>query len=142
MAKTKIVKGKGKKDVLDTDYLYGDWLAGGMAGGAVRGAKADVKKKKRLPDYSQDRHKKPDKHRKRAKVLQQRQATAKGRSGQDAVEEFYERVDRAKASRDGGILGIKGDPKAGRKQAMAYPRDKEHKAWRKKRMDRSKGGGL
>ena len=114
MAKTKIVKGKGKKDVLDTDYLYGDWLAGGMAGGAVRGAKADVKKKRT-----------PNKLRKRMKQLQHRQATESGRSGQDAVEEFYEKVDRA-YSAPGKIT----------------PRSKEHKAWRKKRMDRKKGGGL
>ena len=46
-------------------------------------------------------------------------------TGKQAVEEFYERVDRAKD---------RGEP-----AAKAYHRDKGHKAWRKKAINRHKG---
>ena len=98
-----------KKSVIDTKYLYGDWL---KDKGNVLGKKMKKKKAEKPKGFS-----------KRMKILQAR--AAKGQEGKDAVEEFYERVDRAYSAPD-----------------KIAPRDKGHKAWRKKRMDRKKGGGL
>ena len=107
-----------KKSVIDTKYLYGDWL---KDKGNVLGKKMKKKKAEKPKGFS--KRKTPKGFSKRMKILQAR--AAKGQEGKDAVEEFYERVDRAYSAPD-----------------KIAPRDKGHKAWRKKRMDRKKGGGL
>ena len=107
MARKKIVEGNKK---VDTSRLYGDWLK-------------DKDKIMGVVEYQKSKRKKPKGMSKRMKILKAR--AAKGQEGKDAVEEFYERVDRTYSAPD-----------------KIAPRDKGHKAWRKKRMDRKKGGGL